>query len=93
MLPWQLLLVVPCVSRSKDLHPREFSCTFPGAKDFLPSLAKCMMRLFLALILAGAIPNAWAGPGFQLVSPDELKMASEPEAPGAGQVSFPIMAA
>ncbi|MFY9560460.1 MAG: DUF3857 domain-containing protein [Terriglobales bacterium] len=29
------------------------------------------------------VPEAWAGPGFQPVSPDELKMTSEPMAPGA----------
>jgi hypothetical protein len=45
-----------------------------------------MMALFLVLILAAAIPAAWAGPGFQPVSPDELKMTSEAQAPGAAAI-------
>jgi len=44
------------------------------------------MPLFLVLIWTIATPDAWAGPGFQPVSPDELKMASEPQAPGAAAI-------
>jgi hypothetical protein len=34
-------------------------------------------------IVAGLVSVAWAGVGFQPVSPEELKMTSEPQAPGA----------
>lgn len=40
------------------------------------------MALFLTGLWIIAIPRAWAGAGFQPVNPDELKMASEPQAPG-----------
>jgi hypothetical protein len=42
---------------------------------------------FLALVCLAVVPSAlWAGPGFQPVSPEELKMTSEPQAPGAHAV-------
>lgn len=46
-------------------------------------LVKFMTALFFAGIWIGMVPELWAGPGFQPASPDELKMASEPMAPGA----------
>jgi len=42
-----------------------------------------MIAVFLFGIWMCSIPAAMAGPGFQPVSPDELKMTSEPLAPGA----------
>lgn len=45
--------------------------------------SKLMMSLFLSWLIAISLPEAWAGPGFQPVSPDELKMTVEPNAPGA----------
>jgi hypothetical protein len=39
--------------------------------------------LFVLVLLAYNPSTAWAGAGFQPVSPDELKMTSEPQAPGA----------
>ena len=44
---------------------------------------RCTIGLFLAIMWVVAKPEAWAGIGFQPVSPDELKMTSEPQAPGA----------
>src|SRR5258706_2037602 len=44
-------------------------------------LAVCFLGIWICSIQA-----AWAGPGFQPVSPDELKMTSEPLAPGAPAV-------
>jgi hypothetical protein len=41
------------------------------------------MALLSAVIWLYFIPLAWAGPGFQPISTDELKMTSEPLAPGA----------
>jgi len=48
-----------------------------------PFLAKRLMALAFGCICAGAAPNAWAGPVFQPIIPDELKMTSDPLAPGA----------
>jgi hypothetical protein len=45
--------------------------------------SKVMMALFLTVILMSLVPEAWAGIGFQPVVPDELKVISEPLAPGA----------
>src|SRR5258705_9390772 len=80
MLAWQLLLPAPAVSTrlsSKDPHARGIL--------YLPT-AKCLIVLLLALMWAAATPFAWAGPGFQPVSPDELKLTSEPQAPGAAAI-------
>jgi hypothetical protein len=49
----------------------------------MSNLSKLLTALCLVVCGAIEIPNAWAGPGFQPVSPDELKIASEPQAPGA----------
>ena len=42
--------------------------------------------LFLTLMWMAVVSRAWAGIGFQPVSPDELKMTSEPHAPGASAI-------
>lgn len=47
-----------------------------------PSLPYLVAFVFLAASTA-LPPPAWAGPGFQPPNPDELKMTSEPKAPGA----------
>ena len=41
------------------------------------------LALMLVLFLPISSPNALAAVGFQPISPDELKMTSEPLAPGA----------
>jgi hypothetical protein len=43
----------------------------------------CLVSLLFLLAFAAAPATSWAGVGFQPVSPDELKMTSEPLAPGA----------
>ena len=90
MLHWQLLLPVPLVSthpHANSVRARGFSSDLaPAWKNAIPSLFKCLMALLLSLILEAAIPDAWAGPGFQPVSSDELKMTSEPQAPGAAAI-------
>ena len=42
--------------------------------------------LFLTLMWMAVVSRAWAGIGFQPVSPDELKMTGEPHAPGASAI-------
>src|SRR5712671_1411502 len=80
MLASQLLLPAPAISTrlsSKDPRARGIL--------YLPP-AKCLIMLLLALIWAVASPFAWAGSGFQPVSPDELKLTSEAQAPGAAAI-------
>jgi transglutaminase-like putative cysteine protease len=85
MLAWQLLLTVPRArSRSafKELPRQAFLSHPPPARGMLfYSVAKYLTALSLAWICLCAAPEAWAG--FLPVSPDELKMTSEPLAPGA----------
>ncbi len=52
-------------------------------KQMSPIISKWLMVLPLVWILTIAAPRAWAGLGFQPVSPDELTMKTEPLAPGA----------
>jgi len=49
-------------------------------ENYVPNLSKLLLR---SLILVVINPIAWAGIGFQPVLPDELKMTSDPQAPGA----------
>jgi hypothetical protein len=44
---------------------------------------RLVCALFLILMSTVVVSRAWAGIGFQPVSADELKMTSEPQAPGA----------
>lgn len=55
----------------------------PAATARWLKLSLCLPLLLALVWLVGDPSPAWAGPGFQPVSPDELKMTSEPLAPGA----------
>jgi hypothetical protein len=46
-------------------------------------LSRIMVSLVVMIGLLVAVPSAHAGVGFQPVSPEELRMTSEPQAPGA----------
>src|SRR5438552_17351361 len=70
---------LPETNRAAALLLRMAAC---AESRHATSVAKGMTIVLLAIWMC-LVPAAWAGPGFQPVSPDELKMSSEPLAPGA----------
>src|SRR6266850_2414995 len=88
MLALQLLLPVPLTrprTAFKELLRQGFlSRTLPGRRMSSHSFGKYLMPLLLCWMLIFTVPVAWAG--FLPVSPDELKMTSEPLAPGAAAI-------
>ncbi len=88
MLAWQLLLLDPDARPRpvfKEVPGRGFwSHSLPAWEPVFHSVAKYLITLFLVGMWMFSAQEAWAG--FLPASPDELKMTSEPMAPGAAAI-------
>src|SRR5712692_7884935 len=88
MLAWQLLLLDPDARPRpvfKEVPGRGFwSHSLPAREPVFHSVAKYLITLFLVGMWMFSAQEAWAG--FLPASPDELKMTSEPMAPGAAAI-------
>ena len=84
MLAWALVRLFPLPHPvcGRLLGP-DHDLTNSPQKQLPLRRVKWLMALLLVWVGAGAVPHAWAGIGFQPVSPDELAMKTEPLAPGA----------
>src|SRR5215467_5022991 len=76
-MPFRLQVVWPSV---RQVSRRFFPAFFPGGSTH-PTC--CSLKWILPAIVSLCLAPASLGIGFQPASPDELKMTTEPLAPGA----------
>ena len=86
MLAWQQIALAPVAYFIKDPGPRLTSPSILARRAAMPTFAKRMITLAFSVIWMWSIPMAFAGESWPPLSPDELKMTSDPKALGASAI-------